>query len=393
MLSVSSISGIVLFLAAHSLGAAISPVTRAGPCAEAKTWANDYVAIEMNRYFAKNGNPGGCGCYPATQYVWHTVTALEGVVNYMMITGDDQYRDYVLTARDASAGSLLVPENFNESHDDALWTVLLYFKIDEWTTDGRYWDAGIRLLGWAGEGRSDSRSGSTAACDGGVWWEGAGTSKTGYKNAITNELFIVASTKAYLKTKNQSFLNDALTSWTFLKKRMRRGSTVSQPGLYSDGTQLPDCTNNMQETWTYNQGVVLHALGLLYKATGNRSYVDEALVTLDAVIKQKTKDKILTETCDLPGNTCNYDQVGFKGLFMRHLQYFLEVVNDSAITAKYSGWIGLQARAMNQHARRADGNVGSIWWGTSDVSLYPEAVNALSSGVDAILAANKFGTC
>jgi rhamnogalacturonyl hydrolase YesR len=65
----------------------------------------------------------------------------------------------------------------------------------------------------------------------------------------------------------------------------------------------------MQETWTYNQGVVLHALGLLYKATGNRSYVDEALVTLDAVIKHKTKDKILAETCDLPGNTCNYDQV------------------------------------------------------------------------------------
>ncbi|KAH7332644.1 hypothetical protein B0J17DRAFT_678357 [Rhizoctonia solani] len=113
---------------------------------------------------------------------------------------------------------------------------------------------------------------------------------------------------------------------------MKRGSSDPQPGLYSDGTSLPDCTNSIHETWTYNQGVVLHALGLLYTATGDRSYVDEALVTLDAVIKYKTKDKDLVETYDLPGNKCNYDQ----GLFMRHLQYLLEVVNDSAASGKYS---------------------------------------------------------
>jgi hypothetical protein len=82
-------------------------------------------------------------------------------------------------------------------------------------------------------------------------------------------------------------------------------------------------------------------------------------------------------------------QVGFKGLFMRHLQYFLEVVNDSTITGKYSDFIGRQANAVNQYARRSDGMVGSIWWGTSDAALYPDAVNAFSSGLDAILASVK----
>ncbi|KAG8701109.1 hypothetical protein FRC11_012423, partial [Ceratobasidium sp. 423] len=74
---------------------------------------------------------------------------------------------------------------------------------------------------------------------------------------------------------------------------MKHGSPDPQPGLYNNGTSLPNCTDNMRKTWTYNQGVVLHALGLPYKATGSRSYVDEALrlVTLDAVvIKCKTKD-------------------------------------------------------------------------------------------------------
>jgi hypothetical protein len=44
---------------------------------------------------------------------------------------------------------------------------------------------------------------------------------------------------------------------------------------------------------------------------------------------------------------------------------------------------------MNQYARRSDGMVGSIWWGTSSAALYPSAVNAFSSGVDAILASVK----
>jgi hypothetical protein len=75
---------------------------------------------------------------------------------------------------------------------------------------------------------------------------------------------------------------------------------------------------------------------------------------------------------------------------MRHLQYFLELVNDPAITARYSDWIGLQARAMNQYARRADGMVSQLWWGTDNSrAIYPPSVNAFSSGVDAILTSVK----
>ncbi|KAG8716097.1 hypothetical protein FRC09_016055 [Ceratobasidium sp. 395] len=383
------------------------PPTNTGkPCTEAKTWAKDYVNYEMSNFFTEYTNPtavpvgpplpGGCGCYSQTANLWHQVTALEGVVNYMLLTGDNQYKHHVTSAgiafTDGAVNYLLPSGAFAESHDDALWTVLLYFKISEWlekigSPDSRYWDAGIKLLQWTGEGRTESRGGSSSACNGGVWWEGSGTSKTPYKNAITNELFIAASVKAYLKTKTQSYLDDAKTSWTFLKAKMFNN------GLYNDGTSLPDCINNNGEPWTYNQGVVLHALGLLYQATGDHSYVDAALTTLDAVIKMKTKDNVLAETCDLPNGNCNFNGVGFKGLFMRHLQYFLEAVNDSNVTGKYSDWIGLQARAVNQYAKRADGNVGSIWYGTDSRSQYPTAVNVFSSGVDAVLASAKFGTC
>ncbi|KAG8699298.1 hydrolase 76 protein [Ceratobasidium sp. 394] len=371
----------------------------------ASTWARQYMALEMSHFYQPYNTSGGCGCYYTTTQLWYEVTSLQGVVNYMMVTGDNSYKSNVLNHRYAftsgSVSKLLTPATFVNSHDDGLWTTLLYFKISEWleklgTPDTRYWNAGVAILDWAGIGRTESRNGSTSACDGGVWWEAGASKNIPYKNAVTNEQFIAASAVVYLKTKNVTYLNNAITTWNFLRDHMRRpASNTNQPGLYSDGTRLPDCTNNGDQTWTYNQGVVLHALGLLYKATGNHTYVDEALVTLDAIIAYKLKNGVLAESCDLPDTTaCDADQVGFKGLFMRHLQYFLELVNDPTINAKYSDWIGLQARAMNQYARRADGMISQLWWGTDNSrAIYPPSVNAFSSGVDAILTSIKFGTC
>ncbi|KAG8793267.1 hydrolase 76 protein [Ceratobasidium sp. 428] len=359
----------------------------------------------MSHFYQPYTTSGGCGCFYTTTQLWYEVTSLTGVVNYMMVTGDNQYKNHVLNHRYAftsgSTSKLLTPSTFVNSHDDGLWTTLLYFKISEWlekmgTPDTRYWDAGVAILNWAGIGRTEVRSGSTSACNGGVWWEAGASKNTPYKNAVTNEQFIAASATVYLKTKNATYLNDAVTAWNFLRDHMRRPSNYpTQPGLYSDGTRLPDCANNRDQTWTYNQGVVLHGLGLLYKATGNHTYVDEALVTLDAIIKSKLQNGVLAESCDLPNTTaCDADQVGFKGLFMRHLQYFLELVNDPAINSKYADWIGLQARAMNQYARRADGMVSQLWWGTdNNRAIYPPSVNAFSSGVDAILTSIKFGNC
>jgi hypothetical protein len=85
-----------------------------------------------------------------------------------------------------------------------------------------------------------------------VWWEGSGSSKNPYKNAITNELFIVASVKAYLKTNTKSYLDDAIGAWKFcksdlhllsaaaheapvvVKDKMRRGDGFAEQGLYSE---------------------------------------------------------------------------------------------------------------------------------------------------------------
>jgi rhamnogalacturonyl hydrolase YesR len=66
-----------------------------------------------------------------------------------------------------------------------------------------------------------------------------------------------------------------------------------------------------QTKWTYSQGVIASGLGVLYVATGDRTYLTEAEKTLDAVVAGMTSGRILKEVCDdAIHSTCNEDQVG-----------------------------------------------------------------------------------
>ena len=66
-----------------------------------------------------------------------------------------------------------------------------------------------------------------------------------------------------------------------------------------------------QTKWTYSQGVIASGLGVLYTATGNKTYLTEAEKTLDAVMAGMTSGRILKEVCDdVTRSTCDEDQVG-----------------------------------------------------------------------------------
>ncbi|QRV82263.1 glycoside hydrolase family 76 protein [Ceratobasidium sp. AG-Ba] len=181
----------------------------------------------MSHFYQPYSTSGACGCFYTTSQLRYEVTALEGVVNYMLVTGDNQYKSNVLSHRYAftsgNVSKLLTPATFVNSHDDGLWTTFLYFKIDEWLIKTKksnlYFDsvkdAGVAILDWAGIGRTESRNGSTAACNGGVWWEASASKNLPYKNAVTNEQFIAMSTMVYLKTGNRTYLDNAITAWNF----------------------------------------------------------------------------------------------------------------------------------------------------------------------------------
>ena len=80
---------------------------------------------------------------------------------------------------------------------------------------------------------------------GGVYWD----LHNSYKNAITNELFLVLATDLYEITNESQYLDwaEREVDW-FLHSGM-----INSRYLVNDGLN-DDCYNNQQTTWTYNQG-------------------------------------------------------------------------------------------------------------------------------------------
>lgn len=223
-----------------------------------------------------------------------------------------------------------------------------------------------------------------------MWWS---TDHT-YKNAITNELFLLTSAAGYLRTKNETYLENANEEWSWLIASGMRGPS----GLFNDGLDLKTCQNNGQTTWTYNQAVVASGLAALYAATGNASLLDQAEVSLDATIKfhgSLTGNGILRESCDLAvsnDTTCDHDQQIFKGIWTKHVQYYLDNANDICRVAKYSHFLGVQHLGIVRHATNSAHDVGSVWY-TADQGRSQWSPQASASGLEAFISAAKYGSC
>jgi hypothetical protein len=118
--------------------------------------------------------------------------------------------------------------------------------------------------------------------------------------------------------------------------------------------------NNNQTTWTYNQGVILSGLALLYNATRNSTLIDIAQKIADATIRQLTyPNGILKEPCE---PNCDNDQELFKGIFARHLSYLLPYLTDTVHIQKYTSFLQQNAISLWTTDRcEMDGLFGLFW--------------------------------
>ncbi|PPQ69901.1 hypothetical protein CVT26_014164 [Gymnopilus dilepis] len=341
------------------------------------------VAHTLQNHYYNTGN----GQYNGGS-LWTDANTLEDLHNLMLATGTDDFStvaDNSYIGRMANNPSTNWNSVINGSNDDAQWIILALWKIADYKaarglSNTNYINSGIAIYNiivgqWDG------------TCGGGVWWSSAHT----YKNAITNELFLLTSASGYLRFKQQAFLNNAnlVASW-LLNSGMRNSA-----GLWNDGLDSNTCGNNGQTTWTYNQGVIASGLAALAAATGNKSYLDQAEITLDATISHLTSNNILKESCDdaaAGGPVCDADQQIFKGIWTKHLQYYLDNANDASRTAKYSPFLGSQTSAVFHYGTDANNDIGSVWYAPNQGgSVFTPKTSA--SGLEAHVAAAKYGPC
>ncbi|PIL33446.1 hypothetical protein GSI_04069 [Ganoderma sinense ZZ0214-1] len=346
-----------------------------GQCAATLSTASS-VATRLNSAY---WNGGGWGIF------WTDANTIEDFYNLMLAEGSTDLD----VADSTTIGKLALEQNrnawisqLNGSNDDAGWVVLALLKVSDYR-NAHGQDASVYVNSAKIVYDLIAAEWDTSVCGGGVWWSSAHT----YKNAITNELFLHTSANLYNRFGDATYLANAQKTWTWL---LNSGMRNSQ-GLWNDGL-TSSCQNNGQTTWTYNQGVVASGLAELYLATGDSSLLTQAEITLDAAISLKTQNGILKESCDNadPTSTCDNDQAMFKGLWMKHLQFYLDRATDRV--SKYTDFIGAQESAVYHYATGSDWTVGNVWYAPNNGgSLF--TAETQTSGLAAHVCAAKYGPC
>jgi predicted alpha-1,6-mannanase (GH76 family) len=324
-----------------------------GTSSAATTPASASIATLMESYDAKSGRIGGGW--------WTGAVALSTVMTYRQATGDSQY-DYAIT----EAWEKNKSGNFtNEYLDDTGWWALVWLQAYDITGNGAY-------LQMAQTDAAYMRTYWDSQCGGGIYWS---TAKA-YKASIANELFLAVTAGLHNRLPGDTtFLGWANDEWSWFN-----GSGLLSSNLVKDGLYVAGCTFN-NANLTYNQGVVLHGLSELAKATGNAGPLASARSIATAAVHRFNKNGVLYDGCE---PNCAGDFQSFKGIFIRYLRGLAKTVN----TTEYDGFMTTTANSILANDTNSAGQQGNSFVGPFALWTY----NTQATAAEALVAAAVPGT-
>jgi predicted alpha-1,6-mannanase (GH76 family) len=273
---------------------------------------------------------------------WQAAVAQSTLESFQQATGFTGYRRAISTAF-ADHKARYFEDAYN---DDTGWWGLAWLQA--YTTTGYK-----PYLAMAETDADYIHQSWTDTCGGGVWWSTART----YKNAIANELFLELT--AWLHNvipADSKYLNWANAEWNWFQG----SGMINKNDVINDGLNA-HCANNHENTWTYNQGVLLAGLAQLYKATNNPALLSTAEGIGQAAISRLTVSGVLHEPCRgmQCGNNAGGDVQSFKGIFVQDLK----VLAVTARTNEFSGFFRAQARTIEEHDTDGRHQLGMFWSG------------------------------
>ena len=346
--------------------------------APAKLFSADHSARRLKNNYAKAIKRGTralqqwyspqTGLYAKPADWWNAANAITVLANESRVLKTKRYLKAIdSTFKNASAAKQTA--NFlNDYDDDEGWWALAWVDAYDLTGQQKYLAMSETIFAdIAGEW-------DTKTCGGGVWWN----KKTGYKNAIANELFLALAAPLANRVgsadEKHRYLHWAEREWAWFKN----SGMINTEYLVNDGLDAKDpnaCTNNGRTTWSYNQGVILGGLVELSKADHDPSLLPQAQAIANATIAHLANaDGILVDRSVSGG-----DAPQFKGVFMRNLM----TLDAAAPDAHYQAFADANANSILAKDEDAEAHYGALWQGPFDQADATRQTSAL----DALIAA------
>jgi predicted alpha-1,6-mannanase (GH76 family) len=306
----------------------------AGVAAERDRLAVKRLLAFFKRYSGRWKTPTG--------EAWQPALAIDAVVNTYERTRDITYLKVIEKSFARYRGRR------SHYYDDDGWYLNAWLRAYDVTGDRKYLDEAQALFAGMTQAWDD-------VCGGGLWWN----KDRGYKNAITNELFLLAAARLHRRAGNGtgdgSYHDWALREWNWFNA----SGMINSSHLVNDGLD-GSCANNGRTTWSYNQGVILGGLVELWRITGDGGYLVRARQIADAAIDTLVDaDSILKD----PGEPerCSGDALIFKGIFVQGLARLYNA--DRASRPAYWAFLNANADSVWNASRGWRNGIGSAWAG------------------------------
>lgn len=276
-----------------------------------------------------------------TSFLWPYSTFLSSCVSIYKITGDEKYRklidERVKPGLDKYWDSSRTPECYqsypafagknDRYYDDNDWIALDCCDYYNLVKDDTYLDIAKKLHEYIYSGWSDELGG-------GIYWcEQKRTSK----NTCSNAPATVLCMKLYNITGEKHYLLQAIDTYRWTKKHLMD----PKDGVYWDNINLKGEIGYAK--FTYNSGQMIQAGVLLYKATGDLTYLRDAQLTAKGSYNHfcRLKKTVNNDEQRFYPSTPWFNVILFRGLKALYEvdsnpDYIIAMMNNADFAWKYS---------------------------------------------------------
>ena len=299
-----------------------------------------------------------------TNHYWPQAHAMDVIIDAYIRTKDKKYLDfYPLWWEGAPKFNFSGrPEDpwWNVYVDDMEWIVLTQLRMFETTGREEYFTKAKQMYNdwiWPTWGPEDEKP-----WHGGITWKTDGRKS---KNACSNGPAAIIAARIYSMynqagnpgTKpRQAYLDEAIKIYGWLR------DNLYDPADGKVRDNMNSSGNISRAVYTYNQGTFIGAAHELYKITGDKKYLVEAVKAANYVIDQMSNNN------GVLSNATSGDGGLFHGIFFR---YFARLTNerdlDQVTRKKFHNYIihcatVLVGNGINQETMLYGGN----WWKAPD---------------------------